>query len=87
MKIKVKIIIAVISVSTIIFTLLYTVNLALNKKYFVDELSLNNTPEKLVHVYNTISSDYNNAMFLNLFLIFLVLIYTVIILSTKAVKN
>lgn len=74
------IVIILLSVSIITYIISTTINLLLNKKYVVDEISYTDRKKGLEGIQEVISADYVSIFYLNIIIVIFVLIYTIIII-------
>jgi hypothetical protein len=83
MKNKFKLIILLITGVICFYIISFNLNLLLNKKYAVDEISFTNRKKGLIGLQEIISNDYANMFYLNIFYIILLIGLVVIILIKK----
>ena len=82
---KIKIIVVLLSVVLIIFAMMFNVNLLLNKKYVVDEISYTRKQEGLIGIQEIVSQDYIYMLYFNLF--YILIFVGMIVLFFKKSKN
>lgn len=83
MKNKFKLIILLITGVVCFYIISFNLNLLLNKKYAVDEISFTNRKQGLIGLQEIISKDYTNMFYLNIFYVILLIGFAVIILIKK----
>lgn len=72
--------IILVTVSIIAYIISATVNIMLNKKYAVDEIAYTDKKDGLKGIQEIVSTDYINIYYLNIIVIFILLVYTGIII-------
>jgi hypothetical protein len=73
MKAKIKIIMILINVLIIVIAILFNINLMLNKKYCVDEISSTKSQQGLIGIQEIITKDY-------IYMIYFSALYSVILI-------
>ena len=83
MKKSKKIVILLFTLSIIIFILSFTISLALNKKYAVDEIVFTKTNTGLLGIQKIIEADYLWMMYLNIFYALMLIILAIAFILVK----
>ena len=78
-----KILLTLFSLVVIISIVLFNINLLLNKKYAVDEISYTSRPEGLVGIQQIITQDYIYMLYFNILYILILISLIVLILRIK----
>ena len=84
MKLKIKVVVIIFNLLSIIVSIFFAINLLLNKKYAVDEISHTQNSEGLEGIQEIISIDYLSMFYVNIFFVVVLLISTVIFIGVKS---
>lgn len=82
-----KILLILFSLAVITSIVLFNINLLLNKKYAVDEISYTKRPEGLVGIQQIITQDYIYMLYFNIFYILILISLIVLIFRMRRKVN
>ena len=83
MKAKIKIIMILINVLIIVIAILFNINLMLNKKYCVDEISCTKSQQGLVGIQEIITKDYIYMIYFSAFYSVILIILCILYIKKK----